>query len=194
MIRIKRWRPVPLRTAVFPLSLTAVITLVLSANSAIAQQGPPVGGSPAATVAAPAPIADPLASTEPSSQIFACQESHCGHLIDLLIRNRLRQQTATFGAELAPGLILSAPPSFPPLGDLELLNVSLVADGTPSLGPVIQLVEAEMGPSIYSLCGEFPEMVPFKCGHPRSMASSAEARGQNHAINFKSARRVFAAA
>jgi len=139
MIRIQLWRPVPLRTAVFPLSLTAVITLVLSVNSAIAQQGAPVGVSPAVTVVGSTPVAAPFVSTEPLSQVFACQESHCGHLIDLLIRNRLRQQTATIGAELAPGLILSAPPSFPPLGDLELLNVSLVADGTPSLGPVIQL-------------------------------------------------------
>jgi hypothetical protein len=139
MIRIKLWRTVPFRTAVLAFTFTTAITLVLATNPAIAQQGPPVGGSPSVTVATPAQIAAPPGSTEPLSQIFACEESHCGHIIDLLIRNRLRQQTGTFGAELAPGLVLSPLPSFPQLGDLELLNVSLVADGTPAQGPVIQL-------------------------------------------------------
>jgi hypothetical protein len=139
MIRIKLSRPLPLRKVAIPITLTAVVTLVLAANSAIAQQGPPVAPGPPVTVAAPTPIAAPIVPAEPLSQIFACQESHCGHVIDLLIRNRLRQQTGTFGAELAPGLVLSAPPAFPQPGDLELLNVSLVSDGTPAQGPVIQL-------------------------------------------------------
>lgn len=139
MIRFKLWRPESVRTVVFPVTLAAVITLVLTANSSIAQQGPPVTGSPAVTAVAPTPVAAPVVPALPLSRILACQESDCRHLIDLLIRNRLRQHTGTFGTEVAPGLVLSAPPSVPQLGDLELLNVSLVIDGTPTLGPVIQL-------------------------------------------------------
>lgn len=74
-----------------------------------------------------------------TSQILGVPESHCGHVIDLLIRNRMRQQSGAVGAELAPGLLLSRPPSSNQFGDLELVDVHLVTDGGPGCGPVIQV-------------------------------------------------------
>ena len=74
-----------------------------------------------------------------TSQILGVPESHCGHVIDLLIRNRMRQQSGAVGAELAPGLLLSRPPSSNQIGDLELVDVHLFTDGSPGCGPVIQV-------------------------------------------------------
>lgn len=74
-----------------------------------------------------------------TSQILGVHESHCGHVIDLLIRNRMRQQSGAVGAELAPGLLLSRPPSSNQIGDLELVDVHLFTDGGPGCGPVIQV-------------------------------------------------------
>ncbi len=74
-----------------------------------------------------------------TSQILGVPESHCGHVIDLLIRNRMRQQSGAVGAELAPGLLLSRPPSSNQIGDLELVDVHLFTDGGPGCGPVIQV-------------------------------------------------------
>lgn len=92
------------------------------------------------TVAAAPTIIASTSNADPRlSQILGVSESHCGHVIDLLIRNRIRQQSGAVGAELAPGLMLSQPPSANQFGDLELVNVQLVADGTPDSGPVIQV-------------------------------------------------------
>jgi hypothetical protein len=66
------------------------------------------------------------------SQISLCQEFHCEYVIDLLFRNQFRQQSGAIGTELAPGLMLSAPPSATVPGDLELLNVALLSDGSPT--------------------------------------------------------------
>ena len=74
-----------------------------------------------------------------TSAIPGVPESHCEHVIDLLIRNRMRQQSGAFGAELAPGLLLTRPPSSNQFGDLELVDVNLVTDGGPGVGPVIQV-------------------------------------------------------
>ena len=92
------------------------------------------------TVAAAPTIISLTANADPrTSQILGVPESHCGHVIDLLIRNRMRQQSGAVGAELAPGLLLSRPPSANQFGDLELVDVHLVTDGGPGVGPVIQV-------------------------------------------------------
>ena len=91
-------------------------------------------GAAAPTIVTSTAFADPRAS-----QILGVPESHCGHVIDLLIRNRMRQQSGAVGAELAPGLLLSRPPSSNQIGDLELVDVHLVSDGGPGCGPVIQV-------------------------------------------------------
>lgn len=109
------------------------------APAQVLPEAPLVGTAPSAAVAEPALGAIPVITTVSISQVVGCQESHCGHVIDLLIRNRLREQTGAPGAELAPGLILSAPPSVTQFGDLELLSVNFVSDGSSGQGPVIQL-------------------------------------------------------
>ncbi len=92
------------------------------------------------SVAAAPTIVTSTAFADPrTSQILGVPESHCGHVIDLLIRNRMRQQSGAAGAELAPGLLLSRPPSSNQIGDLELVDVHLFADGGPGCGPVIQV-------------------------------------------------------
>ncbi len=91
-------------------------------------------GAAAPTIVTSTTFADPR-----TSQILGVPESHCGHVIDLLIRNRMRQQSGAVGAELAPGLLLSRPPSSNQIGDLELVDVHLVSDGGPGCGPVIQV-------------------------------------------------------
>ena len=102
-----------------------------------------------ATVAAPPTIVASTAFADPRiSQILGAPESHCGHVIDLLIRNRMRQQTGAVGAELAPGLLLSMPPSSHQFGDLELVDVHLVTDGGPGCGPVIQVTVRNNSPVV----------------------------------------------
>ncbi len=92
------------------------------------------------TTVAAAPTTITTNNVDPrASQILGVPESHCGHVIDLLIRNRMRQQSGAVGTELAPGLLLSRPPSANQFGDLELVDVLLVADGGPGIGPVIQV-------------------------------------------------------
>ncbi len=88
----------------------------------------------APTIVTSADTADPR-----TSQVLGVPESHCGHVIDLLIHNRVRQQSGAVGAELASGLLLSQPPSGNQFGDLELVDVLLVTDGGPGIGPVIQV-------------------------------------------------------
>ena len=89
--------------------------------------------------AAPTMITSTINPDPRTSQILGVPESHCGHVIDLLIRNRMRQQSGAVGTELAPGLLLSRPPSANQFGDLELVDVYLVTDGGPGIGPVIQV-------------------------------------------------------
>ena len=62
----------------------------------------------------------------------------CGHVIELLIANKFRQNTFQSGSELAPGLMLGSPWQQSP-GDLELLGV--YCDGTvdPRNGPVFEV-------------------------------------------------------
>ena len=62
----------------------------------------------------------------------------CGHVIQLLMANKFRQNTFQNGTELAPGLLLGTPWQQCP-GDLELLGV--YCDGTvdPRNGPVFEV-------------------------------------------------------
>jgi hypothetical protein len=52
------------------------------------------------TVAAPTIVNSTAFANPRTSQILGVPESHCGHVIDLLIRNRMRQQSGAVGAEL----------------------------------------------------------------------------------------------
>lgn len=101
---------------VLQLVFTMTLTVAMSADSLVAQQVP---------------------SNVPDQLLSVQQDFCCEHVIDLMIRNRMRQQNGAFGTELAPGLVLAASPSANQLGDLELLDVNLVHDGSPTLGPVI---------------------------------------------------------
>jgi len=98
------------------------------------------------TIAAAPMIVTPNSFVDPrTSQILGVPESHCGHVIDLLIRNRMRQQSGAVGTELAPGLLLSGAPSANQFGDLELADVNLVSDGGPGNGPIIQVTVRNAG-------------------------------------------------
>lgn len=163
MFQSRSRRPVRLRTVIARFTLTATVALAVGIGVANAQQTQPqpqgqqpqlapqqqslpqappgqgvVGGSSVTTqttVAQVPTIVPSAAFADPrASQILGVPESHCGHVIDLLIRNRVRQQTGAVGAELAPGLLLSRPPSSNSFGDLELINVQLVTDGGPESG------------------------------------------------------------
>lgn len=87
----------------------------------------------------PTIVTSTLNSDPRTNLILGIPESHCGHVIDLLIRNRMRQQSGAIGAELAPGLVLSRSPLANSIGDLELIDVRLVSDGGPGAGPTIQV-------------------------------------------------------
>jgi hypothetical protein len=91
----------------------------------------------------------PIAGTSPFTQttllsdvrlnhVLGLPTSHCGHMIDLLHSNRVRQglgqlgdfpQTYSLPHEIAGAIS----------GDLELSAVYLVSDGTPSCGPVFDI-------------------------------------------------------
>ncbi|MCA9009854.1 MAG: hypothetical protein KDB01_08915 [Planctomycetaceae bacterium] len=118
MIPLIFWRVLHSHAAILQLVLTTTIAATMSADSVVAQQ---------------------VLSNVPNHLLSIQQDFRCEHVIDLMIRNRMRQQNGAVGAELAPGLVLAAPPSANQLGDLELLDVHLVLDGSPTLGPVIQV-------------------------------------------------------
>ena len=73
-----------------------------------------------------------------TSQVLGIPTSYCGHVIDLLMTNRMRQ---SFGNAVnhaasvyAPHFSVGRTP-----GDLELLRVQLVSDGDPCNGPVFDI-------------------------------------------------------
>jgi hypothetical protein len=70
------------------------------------------------------------------SQVLGIPTSHCGHVIDLLMTNRMRQQTgyAGHGEVHLPHLTVGLKP-----GDLELLCVHLVCEGDAHKGPIFQI-------------------------------------------------------
>lgn len=71
-----------------------------------------------------------------SHQILGIPTSHCGHVIDLMMRNRMRAQFNTNGTEELhlPHLTVGLRP-----GDLQLQCVHLVCDGDAHNGPIFQI-------------------------------------------------------
>ena len=69
-------------------------------------------------------------------QVLGLPTSYCGHVIDLLNINRIRQETGYTGdgEVFLPHLTAGLKP-----GDLELLNVHLVCDGDACKGPIFQI-------------------------------------------------------
>jgi hypothetical protein len=70
------------------------------------------------------------------SQVLGFPTSHCGHVIDLMMTNRMRQQTNQVGT---PEIYLPHMTVGTKTGDLELLCVNLVCDGDHCKGPVFQI-------------------------------------------------------
>ena len=146
------------------LSLAAVTLFLISSVSAFAQQASfatnPQGQIHNQTVGQSIEQNTPSQMTPPNSAVsgatalgglmqnVVANSSHqrqvtnlnsdCGHLIELLLANKFRQNTFQNGAELAPGLALGSPWQ-QRLGDLELLSV--YGDGTidPRNGPVFEV-------------------------------------------------------
>ena len=142
-----------------PLPLAALI-LLLSSMTAVAQHGPASPNQPGQSLgqtipqdSVPPTATSPNApsslsilggatqsavtsvSAQPSLTTLNCD---CGHVIQLLMANKFRQNTFQSGSELAPGLLPGSPWQ-QPLGDLELLGV--LCDGTvdPRNGPVFEV-------------------------------------------------------
>ena len=69
-------------------------------------------------------------------QILGLPTSDCRHVIDLLMTNRLRQQTNNAGT---PEVFLPHLTFGQPTGDLQLLSVHLVSDGDGVQGPIFQV-------------------------------------------------------
>jgi hypothetical protein len=73
-----------------------------------------------------------------TSQVLGIPTSYCGHVINLLMTNRMRQSFGNAGSHTAsvyaPHLSVGLTP-----GDLELLCVQLVSDGDPCNGPVFEI-------------------------------------------------------
>jgi hypothetical protein len=80
---------------------------------------------------------DNLVSARPAS--FAATQHSCGHVIELLVANRFRQQAVQNRGELAPGLEFRSPEELS-VGDLELVSVIGVADGDPTQGPAFDII------------------------------------------------------
>ena len=143
--------------SLFPL---ASLIFLLSSMTAVAQQGSPSpnlsGQLPGQTVtqkagspmelpqSAPSGLAILGGVTQGSVSHVAAQpllttlNFDSGHVIQLLMANKFRQNTFQNGAELAPGLMLGTPWT-QNTGDLELLGVQ--CDGTvdPRNGPVFEV-------------------------------------------------------
>ncbi|HIF01332.1 MAG TPA: hypothetical protein EYG03_05890 [Planctomycetes bacterium] len=73
-----------------------------------------------------------------TSQVLGIPTSYCGHVIDLLMTNRMRQSFGHAGNHAvqvyAPHLSVGLTP-----GDLELLCVQLISEGDSCNGPVFQI-------------------------------------------------------
>jgi len=71
-----------------------------------------------------------------NSQVLGIPTSHCGHVIDLMMSNRVRQQTRQIGT---PEIYLPHLTVGTKTGDLELLCVQLVCDGDHCTGPIVEI-------------------------------------------------------
>lgn len=144
------------------LFLTALALLLVQAMTAFAQQGSvPVnqpGQSPGSGQAVFQNPASPVipqqressglailsgetqsgVTSVPAQPSMTTLNSDCGHVIQLLMANKFRQNTFQNGTELGPGLMLGLPWQ-QRIGDLELLGVH--CDGTvdPRNGPVFEV-------------------------------------------------------
>lgn len=103
------------------------------------------GRATAQQTVAPAQVAAPqirqfLQPNDPTLlrnyRVLGLPTSYCGHVIDLLNINRIRQETGYTGdgEVFLPHLTAGLKP-----GDLELLNVHLVCDGDAGEGPIFQI-------------------------------------------------------
>jgi len=72
-----------------------------------------------------------------TSQVLGIPSSHCGHVINLLLHNRVRQQAGHLRGTPQIQMANLSVPLTP--GDLELLCVHLVCDGDKTKGPVFQV-------------------------------------------------------
>ena len=70
------------------------------------------------------------------NQVLGVPVSHCGHVIDLMMKNQMRARFRTDGTEqlYLPHLTVGLSP-----GDLELLCIHLVCDGHAQSGPTYQI-------------------------------------------------------
>jgi len=112
------------------------MSIAVSANV-----GQTMGQQPAALVQATTPqVRQFLQPSNPdgirNSQVLGIPTSHCGHVIDLLMTNRMRRQTGYTGdgEVMLPHLTAGLKP-----GDLQILCVSLVCDGDACKGPIFQI-------------------------------------------------------
>ena len=146
------------------LSLTAVTMFLISSVSAFAQQGsfatnpqdqihnqtvgqsveqntPPQMTPPntaASGATAPGGLMQNVLANSSQPRQVTNLNSDCGHVIELLLANKFRQNAFQNGAELAPGLVLGSPWQ-QRLGDLELLSVYGDATIDPRNGPVFEV-------------------------------------------------------
>lgn len=69
-------------------------------------------------------------------QVLGIPTSHCGHVIDLMMKNQMRSRLQINGTEQLhlPHLTIGLNP-----GDLELLCIHLVCDGDAQAGPIFQI-------------------------------------------------------
>ncbi len=73
-----------------------------------------------------------------TNEVLGIPTSHCGHVIDLLMHNRIRQQRENLHGR--PQQIHMAHLSVPLTpGDLELVCVHLVCDGNATTGPIFEI-------------------------------------------------------
>ena len=73
-----------------------------------------------------------------ASQVLGIPTSYCGHVINLLMTNRMRQSFGNAGNVAAPAYAPYLRAGQSP-GDLQLLCVHLVCDGDAAKGPVFQI-------------------------------------------------------
>ncbi|MCP4507749.1 MAG: hypothetical protein GY826_15330 [Fuerstiella sp.] len=111
--------------------------LALSMGHAKAQQANAVPGlsptAPIGTALQPVNAGHIRASQDPG-----IPTSHCGHVINLLMTNRMRQSFGNAGNVAAPAYAPYLRAGQSP-GDLQLLCVHLVCDGDAAKGPVFQI-------------------------------------------------------
>ncbi len=114
------------------------------ANTGTAPQvGDAVGGDPGTQVSGQAVIGRPnaglsLTSAPQVDRVLGIVRPQCGHVIELLIRNRFRRQVAAEMGSVPDFRHHSAMIGAVP-GDLELLEIQLISDGDAEQGPVFQV-------------------------------------------------------